>query len=746
MRFHSLLLLCLCGTLLGFPLPGSAAEGGGGPAEAPAGPREDDLDKAEEKEGTPLPEVKLPDMVITAGRRMARLFELPNTVQVYGSDAVSMQKLFRTVPEIFSEDPSVNVQKTSYGMGSPYLRGFTGFRCLFLVDGIRLNNAIFREGPNQYWNTVDPYLIDRLEAVKGLSSVLYGSDAIGGTVNALSKRNTRFQPGFGMGGGYGMRLAIPDLSVIERVDLNLNSGEAFGFHIGGTYKDFHDFRAGEHVGIVRKSGYEEWNVDMRAEYFFAPEIKIVAAYQHTDQDDSWRTHKTIYSKTWHGTSPGNELERSWDHWRDLGYLQLHAEKLSDVLRAVRLNLSVHHQKEERYRVKSSGSADINMVDVLTPAFWGTAEFETPAGIITAGAEFYYDRVLSSKDKYNADGSFNSSGIQGPVADHASYDMLGLFLQDEFLMLDPFRFMAGLRYSWVRVIASRVQDPNTGDRIRLRDSYDSLTVNLRGALVFKEDANIFFGLATGFRAPNLSDLTRLDTARSNEIETPSPGLEPEHFTTFEVGLKARIGERLTLEGAYYYTLIEDMIIRYPTGNVIAGDNEVQKANAGDGWMTGIEAWGAYRLLDDLELRAGFSAAQGKLDTYPTSAMVKEREWMSRVPPLSGFLTARYTHPSKRGWAEVTWKGAWRQRKLSTRDEGDTQRIPPGGTPGYGVVHLRGGFKVDKNITLSAMIQNLFNKEYRVHGSGQNEPGIGLRLAFEVKFWGAAAGRSRLGVSQ
>jgi hemoglobin/transferrin/lactoferrin receptor protein len=78
------------------------------------------------------------------------------------------------------------LQKTSYGQGSPFLRGFTGFRTLLMVDGVRLNNAVFREGPNQYWNTVDPWSVDRYEVVLGPASVLYGSDAVGGAVNALT--------------------------------------------------------------------------------------------------------------------------------------------------------------------------------------------------------------------------------------------------------------------------------------------------------------------------------------------------------------------------------------------------------------------------------------------------------------------------------------------------------------------------------------------------------------------------------
>lgn len=80
--------------------------------------------------------------------------------------------------------------------GSPYLRGFTGFRTLMLIDGIRLNNSTFRDGPNQYWNTVDSLALERLELVCGPSSVLYSSDAIGGTVNALSLGRQEYPGGF----------------------------------------------------------------------------------------------------------------------------------------------------------------------------------------------------------------------------------------------------------------------------------------------------------------------------------------------------------------------------------------------------------------------------------------------------------------------------------------------------------------------------------------------------------------------
>ena len=125
---------------------------------------------------------------IVIGRRTEdEIFEVPSTVEALSEDYLVRRRAYRTLPEALAEVPGVLVQKTSRGQGSPYIRGFTGFRTLLLVDGIRLNHAAMRSGPNQYWGTVDPLALDRVEIFKGPASVLYGSDAIGGTVNAISR-------------------------------------------------------------------------------------------------------------------------------------------------------------------------------------------------------------------------------------------------------------------------------------------------------------------------------------------------------------------------------------------------------------------------------------------------------------------------------------------------------------------------------------------------------------------------------
>ena len=113
-------------------------------------------------------------LIVTADGFEQQAFDTPYVVDVIGQDEIRDYGI-RSVPEALRYTPGVLVQRTGHGQGSPYIRGFTGYRNVFLIDGVRLNNSIFRSGPNQYWNTIDPFSIERLEVIKGPSSGVYGS-------------------------------------------------------------------------------------------------------------------------------------------------------------------------------------------------------------------------------------------------------------------------------------------------------------------------------------------------------------------------------------------------------------------------------------------------------------------------------------------------------------------------------------------------------------------------------------------
>lgn len=679
------------------------------------------------------------EILVTALRLERTIPETPATTFKVGSGQLQGGELQRTTPDQLQNLPSVMVQKTSYGQGSPYLRGFTGFRTLFMIDGIRLNNSTFRDGPNQYWNTVDPFSIDNYEVVLGPASVLYGSDAVGGAVNAqpLSPNliETPKQP---VGGRVLVRTSSAEDSWTERMEVSARPDANLGLVAGLTFKDYGDLEGGSDVGTQPQTGYNEADGDLRAVWTVSPSDLLIFGYQSVDQDDIWRTHSTLYGIDWKGLSHGSDKSRVLDQERQLAYLTYAGEFSGSAIDEIRLTSSWQEQDETESRVKKDNVREQQTANVDT---WGETlqlTSDTDLGEWVYGADYYLDGVDSGKSIYNADGSLKKREIQGPVADDAQYETWGVFVQDSMGPADRrYEIIPGFRYTRAEVDADKVKDPVTGGATTLNQSWDDWVGSLRAQIRpwTQENIHLFAGLSQGFRAPNLSDLTRLDIARSGEFETPVSDLDPEHYLTGEMGIKSA-GHWGSAQLTAYWTEIDDMIVRAPTGNKIAIGStvydEVTKRNAGDGHIAGVEWYQALKLGQPWTWWLSASAMDGQIEDYPTSSSVREEEAISRLMPPSLSSGLRWQDAAERIWIEGFVQSAEKADRLSAADRKDTERIPPGGTPGYCVGGLRGGWRITRNWSTSLSLENITDEDYRIHGSGVNEPGRNLIAMAEYKF--------------
>lgn len=672
--------------------------------------------------------------IVTASRMEMPLVESPYSADVI--DGVEfIEKSYRTLPEALRETPGVMVQKTAHGHGSPFIRGFTGYRNLLLIDGIRLNNSVFREGPNQYWNTVDSFSIDRLEVVRGQGSVLFGSDAIGGTVNVLTQSSDPLSQVEGesyFDGGLLYQWSSAGQSHVGRVETNMGIGARAGLHIGFSLKDYGNVRAAG-LGEQPYTGYDEWDVDSKFEYFFLPNVRLTIAYQHVNQDDIWRAHKTVHGVSWRGTEVGSEQRRVLGQRRQLAYAQLEATDMDAWLDRAKFSLSWQNQEEHRDRVRKRGDGrrDVQGFDVNTFGVFAEWEKDSRIGLLTGGASYYRDWVDSFRDNYSSAGRFTGSSIQGPVGDDSSYDLLGIFIQDIIPAGSRTDVHLGGRYTYAAADVGRAEDPVTGRTVEIDDSWSNFSAS--GRVIHRlsdERVRVFAGVSQGFRAPNLSDLSRFDSARSSEIETPAPGLDPEKFVSYETGARWN-GDRLATSLSYFYTSIDDLIVRAPTGRIVDGSSEVTKRNGGDGYVQGIEWEGRIELMPRLSLTGNVTWQEGEVDTFPTSAPVRRREPLSRIMPTTGFAGVRFDATDDL-WVELFGHFSGDADRLNTRDRGDTQRIPPGGTPGYATVGVRGGWQATDRFRINASVENISDEEYRVHGSGQNEPGVNFILTGTLAF--------------
>ena len=675
---------------------------------------------------------ELETIVVTASRVEESAFESSFVTESL-SDTVLTERAVRSVPEALQQTPGVVVQKTGHAQGSPIVRGFTGYHNLFLIDGVRLNNAAFRSGPNQYWNTVDSQGLSGIELVKSQGSVMFGSDAVGGTIQAITRRPEYADHGFLAGGRSYTRYASGENSVIQRGEASVSEAGKYGLIIGGTYKDFGDIDAAD-LGKLPNTGYEEWAVDGKFEWFLNDDTRLTLFHQQLHQDDAWRVHKTIFSKSWRGTSVGDERARIFDQDRLLTYARLDASTMTNPL-FDRYTVSVSHQRqgEDRYRERADGRFDIQGFELDSYGIW--AQFDKALGFsdLVYGFSYYQDRVDSFRDDFHADGSFKGSKIQGSVGDDGVYHLASAFVHCSTPIGDRMIADLGVRYTYARASIGEIESPDTGEQISAKNDWDNIVGS--GRLSYRLDEadqwRLFGGVSQAFRAPNFSDLSRLDSNRSTEIETPAPGLSSEEFLTYEIGVKTE-RDRATASLSYFYTRVEDLIVRTPTGRVVDGLDEVTKLNAGDGHVQGVELSGSYRFTDTVSAFGGFAYQDSQVSAFPTSAPVLRNEPLGRMMPTNGYGGVRVDLADGRAWIEglVTVVGSG--DRLNTRDRSDTQRIPPEGTPGYWLAAVRGGFTFRDNTLVTVGVENIFDEEYRAHGSGQNEPGLNFVFGAEIKF--------------
>lgn len=673
-------------------------------------------------------------LVTTASRLPAQESDTPYTVEEITGKYIE-QNTRRTLPDALQFTPGVLVQKTTHGHGSPYVRGFTGRQNLLMIDGVRVNNSIWRSGPVQYWNTIDPYSIDHLELVKSQGSVLFGSDAIGGTANVFTK-NSGFEDEtdgafFTHGAAYYEYRSNGDDSHIGRIESSFGVGGKYGVMFGLTAKDFGDIRDSA-VGVMRNTGYPEQDLDFRFDMALNAQTTLTLVHQQVNQDAISRWHSTVFNPGWqhsgHILQPGTWLARTFDQERSLTYARIEQEN-DDTAFIKRWNATVSYQttrdSEAQYRSKTDRRYQIAEVD--TVGFDVSFESPVACGDLVYGLDYYQDTVESEGYRKRGVNPLLYDPTFRPVADDSTYDLFGAFAQYIWRPIDAFELSAGARYTYAEAELGRYYDTVAAtDVYGAENDWDQVVGSLRALYRINPCWSIYGGASQAFRAPNLDDLSGNLTARSGVSATGSVDVDPEEYLTCEIGTR-HTTDNTSLNFAVFYTDIDDLIVGVP---VTSGSATTVATNARDGYVYGVELEGAWRFHPQWTA-SGFVAWQdGRTDTsaYLGGPIVEEPG--SRLLPLTGSAALRWTAESEKFWVEGRVLAAAEENRMSASDRADNQRIPSLGTPGYVTCMLHAGWLATENLELTAGLENITNEDYRNHGSGQNEPGFNAIMGAKV----------------
>ncbi|OUR71849.1 hypothetical protein A9Q78_08515 [Methylophaga sp. 41_12_T18] len=672
-------------------------------------------------------------MSVTAQRLQASTLLSAHTVHTI-DQAELEQKQPRNLPEALNQLPGVMIQKTANGQGSPFIRGFTGYRTLALIDGVRYNNSVYRDGPNEYFSLIDVSSLSSIELLSGPSSALYGSDAIGGALNLQTQSTNFISENSGIfftHGSQSLRYSTAENSFISRTELDLGQGQQWGLHAGYSRKNFGDVEAAD-IGTLDHTGYDEYGLDLRLDVILSSQWDLTLVHQNLNQDDVWRTHSTIYSESFSGSDIGSDLRRLKDQERQLNYLKLTGYDLNEYIDEATLTLSHQRWQEQGDRIKDSGKRILDYFDSNMVGIDLQLESHFKDIAFTYGFDYYLDKVDSGRTDYLADGSIDQVRIQGPVGDDSEFAIFGSYVQAQFELSPKLSVNLSTRFSYVDADIGRYEDPITNSAASYQDDWTNLSSAVRASYQYSESTSMWAGISQSFRAPNIADLSRYGKSRSTETEVAATGLSPETFLTYETGFKFK-RDALQIAGTYYYTQIDDFIASTPTGNIVGGLIEVSKQNSADGYIHGVELELNYQVNSNISSHIDFTWLEGRLtrDSYINS-FTEVTEPFSRIMPMTAHISLEWQSDNKDKWIGTDLTLAAKADKLSEGDKADTQRIPPGGTPSYQLVNIYSGWQANTNLMLTLQLNNIFDEAYRSHGSGSNEPGRNLVLGMKASF--------------
>ena len=660
------------------------------------------------------------------------------------------QQLSRSAPESLQGALGTYVQQTAHGQASAYIRGRTGRHTLLMIDGFRLNHALFRQGPNQYLFTIEPLSIHAIEVLRGGGSVTLGANALSGAVlvNTAIPQIDPYQEETIARPQLNLLSSTADRGVGGRASLDLQLSPRWGIYVGASGVNRESLEAsgplpispGTPVVLVeekevprfypngriqRGTGYEALSGDLVARWRGGEGVDWVSAVRTFRQFNSPRTDRC----------PPPEAPDTWcltydEQFRTHAYTRLRLKPKLMLAHKAYAGLSYQRQHERRTNDRESyinGGRDA--VDVWELRLGGsTSPFDLLKGTLTL--EYGLDGTTEGVESKAWDTLVRSQitriRSRGQYLEGSAYHRGAIWLNQRLQVSDlNFRLGARVTRAWAEAPGDEESESQAVDRGWLGMAFG-------GGMEWRvtPSATLFVNLDEGFAPPNLDDLTaRQLTGQGFQIENPLLG--PEQALTGELGTRLSL-KQLTAELWAFSTRLTDGIERRDT-TCPASDRSCRAARVATpfqlvnlpdvAWIYGGEGRLIIPLVFGLSLSQRASLTWGEGPSPLKSERGTSRP-LSRIPPINGAISLGWKSPLDQFYTRFESRWALAQDRLSFGDEID-HRIPYGGTPGYLTHNLYLGMSAE-GVELNLLVENITDQIYRIHGSSVNGAGRSLSL--------------------
>jgi hemoglobin/transferrin/lactoferrin receptor protein len=668
--------------------------------------------------------------------------------------------------DLISSSGVVAMQKSQQGGGSPILRGFEASRVLLVIDGVRMNNAIYRAGHLQNIITADNNMLERAEILFGPSSTVYGSDALGGVIHFYTRTPVLAKPEEDkqLSGQAFFRYGSVNNEKASHLDFTL-AGEKFGSLTSFTFSDFGDLRMGKKINpalgeafglrthyaqrlpdnsgdelvqnadpyVQKFSGYKQFDWLQKFLYQPSDHVSHVFNFQFSNSSNIPRYDRLTdrqgtglrFAEWYYG--PQKRMMTSY---------QMKADELGTYADGMTATISYQRIEESRYDRRfgnANRSERIENIDVVGL----TVDFQK--------------KVASHSLRYGLDGQFNflkstaqlrriTTGETFPLSTRYpdgdnTMHLMSVYATHTWHINNLWTLNDGLRLGGSRLRSTFIDKtffPFPFNEIK--QNYLVSSANL-GIIYTPTSWKISLITSTGYRAPNIDDLSKVFDTTPGTVIVPNPDLTAEKTVNADLSVIKFFGSDVRLEGVVFGTQYYDALVVLPftfDGQPVIDFNGspsqvMATQNKGRAYLYGYSLQVRAELAEHFVLSATHNYTHGRVknEAGPETPL-------DHIPPAFGRVGLQYNRGPFKSEVFCNFSGWKRLRNYSTSGEDNLQYATPKGMPSWYTINLRTGYRLTKTFTLQAGVDNLLDLQYRMFASGIHSSGRNIFGTLRVNF--------------
>jgi hemoglobin/transferrin/lactoferrin receptor protein len=701
----------------------------------------------------------LDQVIVSASRFEQSKRDIPQTIVNISAADIKFANP-QTSADVLENTGNVFIQKSQLGGGSPMIRGFSTSRLLITVDGVRMNNAIFRSGNLQNVISIDPFSIQNTEITLGAGSVVYGSDAIGGVMSFYTQKpQLSYKDSLFFKANAVTRYASANNEKTGHLDLNFGL-KKWAFLSSVSYTDFDDLRMGSHgpedylrpeyvqtvngEDIIVKNnnpkqqiptGYDQINMLQKVRYEADEDLSFDLGVYYSTTSSYSRYDRLLRYR-------GDQLRSAeWDYGPQRWFMgNLQVTKLSSSSNLYdKIQATVAYQNFQESRLDRDFQSEFrNVREEAVDAYSLNIDLEkqlSSKSELFYGLEYLYNKVRSIGFTENITTN-ESVATVSRYPNGSNWQSMAAYASFKFKPNTKFVFQSGLRYNHVIANADFTEN-NVFLNLPFQDSKintGALTGTAGIRWIPNEMIQWKLNASTAFRAPNIDDIGKVFDSEPGSVVVPNQNLKAEYAYGGELGLTLNFDEVCIIDLATYYTFLDNALIRRDFtlngDSQIVYDGELSNVqaiqNASKERIYGFEAGIQFNVSKHLKLISQYNVIGGSEASNGIEVPVRH------IAPSFGNTRLVWKKDKLQidAFAQYNNELSFNQLAPSEQAKDFIYALDDNGNPyapSWYTLNLRTQYQFTKAVTFTAALENITDQRYQTYSSGIAAPGRNLILS-------------------